>query len=165
MACQGLRAWRPWELFQDRTLRRQVVSLVVLGSAMELCGNDSVRPPPQPLPRSRLCAAGPWEPQEAAGGQRPRAGPVPASPDVRLCFLRVPGGGSLPGEGPVRHHRDRVLRAAHSVYQRESGSGLASPSPWEGGGLGAHILRASVLFFKPFPTPGDFVKIRGVSQH
>ncbi|XP_070256203.1 solute carrier family 2, facilitated glucose transporter member 11 isoform X1 [Myotis yumanensis] len=41
-ACQGLRAWRPWELFQDRTLRRQVVSLVVLGSAMELCGNDSM---------------------------------------------------------------------------------------------------------------------------
>ncbi|XP_036210125.1 solute carrier family 2, facilitated glucose transporter member 11 isoform X4 [Myotis myotis] len=42
VACQGLRAWRPWELFQDRTLRRQVVSLVVLGSAMELCGNDSM---------------------------------------------------------------------------------------------------------------------------
>ncbi|ELK26299.1 Solute carrier family 2, facilitated glucose transporter member 11 [Myotis davidii] len=42
VACEGLRAWRPWELFQDRTLRRQVVSLVVLGSAMELCGNDSM---------------------------------------------------------------------------------------------------------------------------
>ncbi|XP_060050843.1 solute carrier family 2, facilitated glucose transporter member 11 isoform X3 [Erinaceus europaeus] len=40
-ACQGLRARRPWELFQDPTLRRQVASLVVLGSAMELCGNDS----------------------------------------------------------------------------------------------------------------------------
>lgn len=41
-ACQGLRARRPWELFQDPTLRRQVASLVVLGSAMELCGNDSM---------------------------------------------------------------------------------------------------------------------------
>uniref|UniRef100_A0A452T7M1 Solute carrier family 2 member 11 n=1 Tax=Ursus maritimus TaxID=29073 RepID=A0A452T7M1_URSMA len=41
-ACQGQRAWRPWELFQDRGLRRQVTSLVVLGSALELCGNDSV---------------------------------------------------------------------------------------------------------------------------
>ncbi|KAG8523135.1 Solute carrier family 2, facilitated glucose transporter member 11 [Galemys pyrenaicus] len=41
-ACQGLRARRPWELFRDPTLRRQVISLVVLGSAMELCGNDSV---------------------------------------------------------------------------------------------------------------------------
>ncbi|XP_040475452.1 solute carrier family 2, facilitated glucose transporter member 11 isoform X2 [Ursus maritimus] len=40
-ACQGQRAWRPWELFQDRGLRRQVTSLVVLGSALELCGNDS----------------------------------------------------------------------------------------------------------------------------
>ncbi|KAL4833726.1 hypothetical protein H8958_005327 [Nasalis larvatus] len=39
-ACQGCRAWRPWELFQHRVLRRQVTSLVVLGSAMELCGND-----------------------------------------------------------------------------------------------------------------------------
>ncbi|KAM4827649.1 solute carrier family 2, facilitated glucose transporter member 11 [Thomomys bottae] len=41
-ACQGHRAQSPWELFQDPTLRRQVTSLVVLGSAMELCGNDSV---------------------------------------------------------------------------------------------------------------------------
>ncbi|XP_012579406.1 PREDICTED: solute carrier family 2, facilitated glucose transporter member 11 isoform X1 [Condylura cristata] len=41
-ACQGLRARRPWELFRDPTLRRQVMSLVVLGSAMELCGNDSM---------------------------------------------------------------------------------------------------------------------------
>lgn len=41
-ACQGGRARRPWELFQDGALRRQVISLVVLGSAMELCGNDSI---------------------------------------------------------------------------------------------------------------------------
>ncbi|KAB1255301.1 Solute carrier family 2; facilitated glucose transporter member 11 [Camelus dromedarius] len=32
----------PWELFGDRALRRQVASLVVLGGAMELCGNDAV---------------------------------------------------------------------------------------------------------------------------
>lgn len=49
-ACQGQRARRPWELFQDRGLRRQVTSLVVLGSALELCGNDSVRPPSSPTP-------------------------------------------------------------------------------------------------------------------
>ncbi|XP_045881592.1 solute carrier family 2, facilitated glucose transporter member 11 isoform X2 [Meles meles] len=42
VACQGQRARRPWELFQDRSLRRQVTSLMVLGSAVELCGNDSV---------------------------------------------------------------------------------------------------------------------------
>ncbi|XP_019613274.2 solute carrier family 2, facilitated glucose transporter member 11 isoform X7 [Rhinolophus sinicus] len=41
-ACQGGRARRPWELFQDGALRRQVISLVVLSSAMELCGNDSI---------------------------------------------------------------------------------------------------------------------------
>ncbi|XP_045391023.1 solute carrier family 2, facilitated glucose transporter member 11 isoform X3 [Lemur catta] len=41
-ACQGCRTQRPWELFQHRALRRQVTSLVVLGSAMELCGNDTV---------------------------------------------------------------------------------------------------------------------------
>uniref|UniRef100_A0A8C0ZU33 Solute carrier family 2, facilitated glucose transporter member 5 n=1 Tax=Castor canadensis TaxID=51338 RepID=A0A8C0ZU33_CASCN len=34
---QGQRARRPWELFQDPALRRQVISLVVLSSAMELC--------------------------------------------------------------------------------------------------------------------------------
>ncbi|XP_008064643.1 solute carrier family 2, facilitated glucose transporter member 11 isoform X2 [Carlito syrichta] len=41
-ACQGCHTWRPWELFQHQALRRQVTSLVVLGSAMELCGNDSM---------------------------------------------------------------------------------------------------------------------------
>lgn len=41
-ACQGRRARRPWELFRDRALRRQVASLVVLGGAVELCGNDAV---------------------------------------------------------------------------------------------------------------------------
>lgn len=51
-ACQGRQARHPWELFQDRGLRRQVTSLVVLGSAMELCGNDSVRLCPVLHPRS-----------------------------------------------------------------------------------------------------------------
>nr|XP_036849248.1 solute carrier family 2, facilitated glucose transporter member 11 isoform X1 [Manis javanica] len=41
-ACRGQRARRPWELFRDPALRRQVASLVVLSSAMELCGNDAV---------------------------------------------------------------------------------------------------------------------------
>nr|XP_036849250.1 solute carrier family 2, facilitated glucose transporter member 11 isoform X3 [Manis javanica] len=40
-ACRGQRARRPWELFRDPALRRQVASLVVLSSAMELCGNDA----------------------------------------------------------------------------------------------------------------------------
>lgn len=47
---QGQRARRPWELFQDPALRRQVISLVVLSSAMELCGNDLVRSLPYPTP-------------------------------------------------------------------------------------------------------------------
>uniref|UniRef100_H0WW21 Solute carrier family 2 member 11 n=1 Tax=Otolemur garnettii TaxID=30611 RepID=H0WW21_OTOGA len=41
-ACHDCCAWRPWELFQHWALRRQVTSLVVLGSAMELCGNDMI---------------------------------------------------------------------------------------------------------------------------
>ncbi|XP_058148743.1 solute carrier family 2, facilitated glucose transporter member 11 isoform X2 [Dasypus novemcinctus] len=41
-ACEGQRPRHPCELFRARALRRQVVSLVVLGSAMELCGNDTV---------------------------------------------------------------------------------------------------------------------------
>lgn len=112
-ACQGLRARRLWELFQDGALRRQVTSLVVLGSAMELCGNDSVRALPHPTPWFwGLCAAGPWDMGgcgKSAAQRQLRASPAPPSPDVRLCLLRVPGGRSSPGEGPVRHHRDRVL--------------------------------------------------------
>lgn len=56
-ACQGRRALRPWELFQDRGLRRQVMNLTLLGSALELCGSDSVRPPPRP-PSPRLGGGG-----------------------------------------------------------------------------------------------------------
>ncbi|KAM7051737.1 LOW QUALITY PROTEIN: solute carrier family 2, facilitated glucose transporter member 11 [Molossus nigricans] len=40
-ACRDLRA-PPWELFQDGTPRRQVMSLLVLSSAMELCRNNSM---------------------------------------------------------------------------------------------------------------------------
>lgn len=41
-AVKGQRAKNPWELFQNPALRWQLVSIVVLSSAMQLCGNDSV---------------------------------------------------------------------------------------------------------------------------
>ncbi|RMC06023.1 hypothetical protein DUI87_17568 [Hirundo rustica rustica] len=40
-AVKGQRAKNPWELFQNPALRWQVLSIVVLSSAMQLCGNDS----------------------------------------------------------------------------------------------------------------------------
>ncbi|KAJ7423368.1 hypothetical protein BTVI_09972 [Pitangus sulphuratus] len=40
-AVKGQRAKNPWELFQNPSLRWQLVSIVVLSSAMQLCGNDS----------------------------------------------------------------------------------------------------------------------------
>ncbi|XP_051661472.1 solute carrier family 2, facilitated glucose transporter member 11-like isoform X4 [Manacus candei] len=41
-AVKGQRAKNPWELFQNPSLRWQLVSIVVLSSAMQLCGNDSM---------------------------------------------------------------------------------------------------------------------------
>ncbi|NWT99161.1 GTR11 protein, partial [Urocynchramus pylzowi] len=41
-AVKGQRAKNPWELFQNPALRWQLVSIVVLSSAMQLCGNDSM---------------------------------------------------------------------------------------------------------------------------
>ncbi|KPP58182.1 solute carrier family 2, facilitated glucose transporter member 11-like [Scleropages formosus] len=41
-AGRGTRARRPWELFSDRALRWQLLSIVVTSSAMQLCGNDSI---------------------------------------------------------------------------------------------------------------------------
>lgn len=41
-AVQGKTAKAPWELFQIRDLRWQLFSVVVLSSAMQLCGNDSM---------------------------------------------------------------------------------------------------------------------------
>lgn len=38
----GKRAQRPWELFSDRTVRWQLISVAIISSAMQLCGNDSV---------------------------------------------------------------------------------------------------------------------------
>ncbi|XP_039628048.1 solute carrier family 2, facilitated glucose transporter member 11 isoform X1 [Polypterus senegalus] len=36
------RAMRPWELFRDRTVRYQLITVIVISSAMQLCGNDSM---------------------------------------------------------------------------------------------------------------------------
>ncbi|XP_054144923.1 solute carrier family 2, facilitated glucose transporter member 11 isoform X2 [Melozone crissalis] len=41
-AVKGQRAKNPWELFQNPGQRWQLVSIVVLSSAMQLCGNDSM---------------------------------------------------------------------------------------------------------------------------
>lgn len=34
---------QPWDLFTDRSVRWQLISVMVISSAMQLCGNDSVR--------------------------------------------------------------------------------------------------------------------------
>uniref|UniRef100_A0A663MBU9 Solute carrier family 2, facilitated glucose transporter member 5 n=1 Tax=Athene cunicularia TaxID=194338 RepID=A0A663MBU9_ATHCN len=41
-AVKGQRAKNPWELLQTPALRWQLMSIVVLSSAMQLCGNDSM---------------------------------------------------------------------------------------------------------------------------
>uniref|UniRef100_A0A3P8UMZ6 Solute carrier family 2 member 11a n=1 Tax=Cynoglossus semilaevis TaxID=244447 RepID=A0A3P8UMZ6_CYNSE len=40
---QGMRPRRIWELFPDRSVRWQLISVIIISSAMQLCGNDSVR--------------------------------------------------------------------------------------------------------------------------
>lgn len=39
---EGRRAQRPWELFGDHSVRWQLISVAIISSAMQLCGNDSV---------------------------------------------------------------------------------------------------------------------------
>lgn len=39
---KGMRSSRPWELFADRSVRWQLITVMVISSAMQLCGNDSV---------------------------------------------------------------------------------------------------------------------------
>ncbi|XP_013861785.1 solute carrier family 2, facilitated glucose transporter member 11 [Austrofundulus limnaeus] len=39
---RGMRPRRPWELFTDRSVRWQLISVIVISSAMQLCGNDSI---------------------------------------------------------------------------------------------------------------------------
>ncbi|XP_012728149.2 solute carrier family 2, facilitated glucose transporter member 11 isoform X2 [Fundulus heteroclitus] len=39
---KGLRPRRPWELFADRAVRWQLISVIIICSAMQLCGNDSI---------------------------------------------------------------------------------------------------------------------------
>ncbi|XP_067406057.1 solute carrier family 2, facilitated glucose transporter member 11-like [Emydura macquarii macquarii] len=41
-AIKGQRAKRPWELFQNPAVKWQLISIIVLSSAMQLCGNDSM---------------------------------------------------------------------------------------------------------------------------
>ncbi|XP_006783140.1 solute carrier family 2, facilitated glucose transporter member 11-like [Neolamprologus brichardi] len=39
---KGMRASHPWELFTDRSVRWQLISVMIISSAMQLCGNDSI---------------------------------------------------------------------------------------------------------------------------
>ncbi|XP_030585894.1 solute carrier family 2, facilitated glucose transporter member 11 [Archocentrus centrarchus] len=39
---KGMRPSRPWELFTDRSVRWQLISVMIISSAMQLCGNDSI---------------------------------------------------------------------------------------------------------------------------
>uniref|UniRef100_A0A8D3C9M2 Solute carrier family 2, facilitated glucose transporter member 5 n=1 Tax=Scophthalmus maximus TaxID=52904 RepID=A0A8D3C9M2_SCOMX len=39
---KGMRPRRPWELFSDRAVRWQLITVMVISSAMQLCGNDSI---------------------------------------------------------------------------------------------------------------------------
>ena len=39
---EGVRPRQPWELLSDRSVRWQVISVAIISSAMQLCGNDSV---------------------------------------------------------------------------------------------------------------------------
>ncbi|KAK5617663.1 hypothetical protein CRENBAI_002179 [Crenichthys baileyi] len=39
---KGMRPRRPWELFTDRSVRWQLISVIIISSAMQLCGNDSI---------------------------------------------------------------------------------------------------------------------------
>uniref|UniRef100_A0A8D0GFT5 Solute carrier family 2 member 11 n=1 Tax=Sphenodon punctatus TaxID=8508 RepID=A0A8D0GFT5_SPHPU len=41
-AIKGQRAKGPWELFRNPAVRWQLISIIVLSSAMQLCGNDSM---------------------------------------------------------------------------------------------------------------------------
>ncbi|XP_037107938.1 solute carrier family 2, facilitated glucose transporter member 11 [Syngnathus acus] len=39
---KGMKPCGPWELFRDRSVRWQLISIMVISSAMQLCGNDSI---------------------------------------------------------------------------------------------------------------------------
>ncbi|KAJ8285609.1 hypothetical protein GJAV_G00028810 [Gymnothorax javanicus] len=41
-AAMGVKAKGPWGLFTDRSMRWQLLSVMVISSAMQLCGNDSI---------------------------------------------------------------------------------------------------------------------------
>lgn len=82
-ACGGARARRPWELLGDRARRRQVLTLGVLGSAMALCGNDTVRPG-----AARGWARGCWSPRP--GSEPPPAPQVYAYASAVFLEARVP---------------------------------------------------------------------------
>ncbi|XP_036955535.1 solute carrier family 2, facilitated glucose transporter member 11 isoform X1 [Acanthopagrus latus] len=39
---KGMRPRQPWELFADRSVRWQLITVMIISSAMQLCGNDSI---------------------------------------------------------------------------------------------------------------------------
>ncbi|XP_063768085.1 solute carrier family 2, facilitated glucose transporter member 11 isoform X3 [Eleginops maclovinus] len=41
-ATKGMKHRGPWELFSDRSVRWQLITVMIISSAMQLCGNDSI---------------------------------------------------------------------------------------------------------------------------
>uniref|UniRef100_A0A8C5HIH1 Solute carrier family 2, facilitated glucose transporter member 5 n=1 Tax=Gouania willdenowi TaxID=441366 RepID=A0A8C5HIH1_GOUWI len=41
-ATKGMKPKQPWELFSDRSVRWQLISIIIISSAMQLCGNDAI---------------------------------------------------------------------------------------------------------------------------
>ncbi|KAF7664354.1 hypothetical protein LDENG_00180130 [Lucifuga dentata] len=39
---RGMKPRQPWELFFDRSMRWQLISVIIISTAMQLCGNDSI---------------------------------------------------------------------------------------------------------------------------
>lgn len=44
----GVKARKPWELFSDRSLRWQLLSIIIINCAQQLNGINAVRSPPTP---------------------------------------------------------------------------------------------------------------------
>ncbi|XP_017669512.1 PREDICTED: solute carrier family 2, facilitated glucose transporter member 11 isoform X3 [Lepidothrix coronata] len=131
-AVKGQRAKNPWELFQNPSLRWQLVSIVVLSSAMQLCGNDS------------MYSYAAYVFQEA-GIPRDKIPYVVIEHDYRLCWSEAAAAGGLHLHGRMGHclhGRSEPAAGVTGVLPTEIFDQMSRPA--------AYMICGSLLWFNLF---------------
>lgn len=114
----GVQAKRPWELFTDRTVRWQLLTIILLNTAQQLNGINAVRTPSPSRPADRR-----WRPLVSSIVRETFFLTFLSwnifTADLLLHKLLVPASGHSQWQNTLRDHWHRCLWMPHGSNMRE----------------------------------------------